>query len=371
MARKCYVGFWPWPRAWTTQEAYDVALTLKKDVASVHLMEPATQAQAEVFRSTIVEYIKPEFELQLCADGLMLYRDNLIEEKILEAAEIDKLSSDRMMGGFDAIMSASGAAYRHYIPALNVLFALVESELHRNGRNLVLYWAQPIGRTDMVRVKNAQSDSEQSSLTNFGAVNEMQIQRFADERSIGARVDGMYYKEVPGAFSDACEIFDKAYRDKQLWSFLVGYANAWTNMQTELHESSLALSWSLIERDLLEQTIDLLRALPEGGVWRLESDGTARTLTAREEERIRTRLDDGESPMAGVMIAILLAHEIPLHDNLGRVKDARNANQHSGTSVDYQLCRDALIICADICNRVFSVDLNRNIGRNPHLGITS
>jgi len=58
-----------------------------------------------------------------------------------------------MMGGIDEIMEASGSAYRQYIPALNILFTLVKSELHSHGRNTQLYWSQPIGRTDMVRVK--------------------------------------------------------------------------------------------------------------------------------------------------------------------------------------------------------------------------
>ncbi len=155
MVRKCYVGFWPWPRAWTTEEAYELARSLKKDGASIHLTESVTEAQAGIFRSVTHEYTTADFEAQLCADGLFLYRDNALENAIIDAAEEDKNHPDPMMGGFDEIMKVSGQAYRHYIPALNIMFMLVESELHSHGRNTTLYWAQPIGRTDMVRVKYA------------------------------------------------------------------------------------------------------------------------------------------------------------------------------------------------------------------------
>ncbi len=159
MPRKCYVGFWPWPRAWTTQDAYDLACSLKKGKASIHLAEAVNEEQASVFRVVTYEFISQDFELQICADGLFLYRDNHIEDSILEAAEKEKSSRDSMAGSIDTSMSASSTAYRHYIPALNILFMLVESELHSNGRNITLYWAQPMGRTDMVRVKNAQSEN--------------------------------------------------------------------------------------------------------------------------------------------------------------------------------------------------------------------
>lgn len=370
MARKCYVGFWPWPRAWTTEEAYNVACSLKKDNASIYLAEPVTEEQAEIFRAVSYEHIASEFELQLCADGLFLYRDNTLEDSIIDAAKIDKQSADPMMGGFDVIMRASSAAYRHYIPALNILFALVESELHSHGRNTTLYWSQPIGRTDMIRVKNAQSDTEISSLTNFGAVNEMQLQRFAGDLSVGARIDGMYYKEVPEAFKDACVLFEKAYNDKRLWSFLEQYANAWSNLQTELYESSLALSWSLIERDLVEQITNLFSRLSTGGVLQLSDQGAVVPLSKKDEKRIRKKLKLGESPMAGQIVSILAAHQVSLHRHLERVKKVRNDHQHKGTPVDPECCRNALTICAEICKRVYFIELNCRLHSNAHLGIT-
>lgn len=370
MARKCYVGFWPWPRAWTTKEAYDLACSLIKDGASIHLAEPVTEEQAKVFREVSYEYIALDFELQICADGLFLYRDNALEDTIIDAAEIDKKHPDPMLGGFDEIMKASGGAYRHYIPALNILFALVESELHSHGRNSTIYWAQPIGRTDMIRFKNAILESEKSSLTNFGAVTEMQLQRFVGNISLGARIDGMFYKEVPAAFKDACEIFEKAYYDQEFWSFLEKYSNAWANLQTELYESSLALSWSIIERDLVGQITNLANNTQAGNLQKLDSHGSVVSLSNNEENRIRNKLAQAESPMAGQIISILTAHQTPLHANLERVKDARNAHQHRGAQVDPERCRDALSICADICKREFNVELNCRLHKNAHLGIT-
>ncbi len=369
MARKCFVGFWPWPRAWTTQEAFSVASSAKKDQWSIHLTEPVSEDQAKVFREVACEYVTAEFELQLCADGLFLYRDNAIEDAIIEAAEKDKASPDPMMGGIDEIMSASGAAYRHYMPALNILFALVESELHCHGRNTYLYWAEPIGRTDMVRVKYAQSPTEQSSLTNFGEVNEMQIQRFGDERSIGARMDGVYYKEVPKAFMDACVTFKQAYGDNRLWSFLAQYSTAWSNLQTELYESSLSILWSLIERDLVDQASQLIAQLPAGSVQQVTSSGI-QTLSNRQESRIRAILAQGDSPMAGQLISILNAHQVSVHQYLDRVKNARNDFQHKGIPVPPDRCRDALSICSDIAQRNYSIELNCRLQANAHLGIT-
>jgi len=77
------------PRAWTTKQAYKVACSLKKDNASIHLAEPVTEEQAEIFRAVSSQHIAPEFALQLCADGLILYRDNSLEDAIIEAAKKD------------------------------------------------------------------------------------------------------------------------------------------------------------------------------------------------------------------------------------------------------------------------------------------
>lgn len=370
MARKCYVGFWPWPRVWTTKEAYDLACSLKKDGDSINLAEPITEEQSKLFREVSFEYIAQDFELQICADGLFLYRDNAVEDAIIAAAEIDKNHPDPMLGGFDKIMKASGAAYRHYIPALNILFSLVESELHSHGRNSTIYWAQPIGRTDMIRVKNEQLDSVKSSLTNFGPVTEMQLQRFVGHISVGARIDGMFYQEVPAAFEDACKIFKKAYYDQEFWSFLEKYSNAWANYQTELYESSLAVSWSIIERDLVGQIMSLVNNTQACKLKKLDKHGSVVGLSNKEETRIRNKLAQGESPMAGQIISILTAHQIPLHADLEQVKNARNAHQHRGAQVDPERCRDALNICSDICKREFNVELNCRLHKNAHLGIT-
>lgn len=353
-----------------SQEAFDVASTLKRDRHSIQLAEPVTEEQAELFRRVVHEYITQDFELQLCADGLFLYRDNAIEDAIIEAAKKDIQLNDPMIAGFDEIMRASSTAYKHYIPALNILFALVESELHSRGRNITLYWAQPIGRTDMVRVKNAQSPNEQSSLTTFGEVTEMQLQRFVGKVSIGARIDGGCYPDVPKAFADACSIFDEAYHNLDLWSFLEQYSNAWSNLQTELYESSLALSWSIIERDLVSQTAGLVNGLPQGNVLRTTQQGASQALSARDERKLRSRLAQGESPMAGTMISILRAHSVPLHPKLQTVKTARNNHQHQGALVHPQSCSDALEICADACSRVHGVGLNCRLQANAHLGIT-
>jgi len=370
MARKCYVGFWPWPRVWTTLEAYQLANSLKRDNSDIHLKDSLSEDQAEVFRHVSYEYITRDIELQICADGLFLYRCNNIEKDIIKASELDVQVSDPMIAGFDAIMKESSKAYQHYIPALNIIFALVESELHSNGRNSQIYWSQPIGRTEMIRVNIAQSESENSSLTNFGPVNEMQLQRFSGNLSIGARLDGHFHQEVVEAFKDACLIFEKAFFDSHLWSFLENYANAWSNFQTQLYESSLAISWSIIERDLVAQTSSLLNQLPAGAIYKLDSNSNIVPLPHREENRIRTKIAQGESPMVGILISILSGHHIPLSDHLQTVKQARNEHQHQGASVTAKHCREALMVCSEICKRKHSIELNCRLHANAHLGIT-
>ncbi len=198
----------------------------------------------------------------------------------------------------------------------------------------------------------------------------MQLQRLAGNASVGARIDGMYYKEIPAAFEDACRIYERAYNDGGLWSFLDTYSNAWSNLQTELHESSLALSWSIIERDLLKQLTRLINQTPAGNVMKLNNQGVTVNMTSGEENSLRNRLSQGESPMAGKMISILTAHQIHLHADLGQVKTARNNHQHSGASVDPERCRDALRICAEACKREYSIEINCRLHANAHLGIT-
>ncbi len=198
----------------------------------------------------------------------------------------------------------------------------------------------------------------------------MQLQRYASGLSIGARIDGMYYKEVPEAFKDACIIFEKAYHDIQLWSFLEQYANSWSNLQTELYESSLALSWSLIERDLFNELSNLFAQVPVGEIQKLNSQGIVVRLNSNNENRLRSKLAQNESPMAGQMISILSAHNVQLNGFLPQVKQARNAHQHSGVSVDPQRCRESLAICSEICKKTYSIDLNPRLLSNAHLGIT-
>ena len=366
--RKGFVGFWPWPRAFATLEAFTLAQGLKKK-NHIHLAEALSISQTNVFSKVVATHTTDDFELELCADGLFLYRDNAIEEGIIEAQRSENESSDHL-SNVNAVFSASGSGYRHYVPALNILFLLIESEMHSNGRNNYLYWVKPIARIDLVRQKYQQEGSAPSSITSFGPIDEMLIQRFSCKDSIGARIDGIYHKDLVGAFNDASTIFEKVYYNSELWKFLLTYSNAWTNLLTELQDSSMTLSWSLIERDLQYQVSQLIPGIAVGSLQMLNHNGTLRALSNSQETTIRNKISAGGSLMAGQMIGILEANGVQLHANLNTVKDARNNQQHQGIPVNYLNCQQSLEICKEICQRRFSIVLNNKLQPNPHLGIS-
>ena len=366
--RKAFVGFWPWPRAFATQEASNLAKGLRK-LNNIYLNEALSDNQAKVFREVAAEYITHDFEIQLCADGLLLYRCNDIEDQIINAQNISARVDD--IGAINARQLASSNGYKHYIAALNILFLLLESELHNNGRNNFLYWIKPITRIDLIRQKYHQEGSPPSSITVFGPQDEMLLQRFKCKRAIGARLDGMYQADLIPAFTDATLLFESAYRNHQLWDFLLVYSNAWTNLLIELEESSLTLSWSLIERDLLYQVSQLISRIAVGSLNKMTSAGNIVSLNSNAENDIRTKIAAGESLMAGTMIGILQAYGITLSANLNSVKSARNAHQHSGATVTFIDCKLALEICNEICSRRFSLNLNNKLIPNPHLGISA
>lgn len=367
--RKCYVGFWPWPRAWTSVEAYQLAENLKEK-GSIHLKRALTEKEAKVFREVRSEYIEPNFEFQLCADGLILYRHNSIENDISTTNNKLSPTTDLASNDFRQAMRASSAGYRHYIPAMNIFFMLLESEMHGHGRNNTLYWIKPITKNNMVRVKNDLVADQNSSLTSFGEVTEMHLQRFVGEVSVGARIDGMFHQDVIDAFNDACQIYSMVFNDSDLWNLMEKLSSSWVSMQTELFESSLALSWSIIERDLVSQLRTLLSSIPSGSLMKLHNN-VPTSMSSIEETGLRNKITAGDSPMAGKMISILNAHSISLHGKLNNVKQIRNNQQHSGASVTFNNCVDALEICIEVAKRVHNLELNFRLQPNAHLGITN
>ena len=77
--RTSYVGFWPWPRVWGTNEAKELATALP---GSTHLETDLNAAQAGLFRSVAARYDGTGFDVQYCAVGLITYRHHGHEEAI-------------------------------------------------------------------------------------------------------------------------------------------------------------------------------------------------------------------------------------------------------------------------------------------------
>ena len=195
--RTSYVGFWPWPRVWGTNEAKELATALP---GSTHLETDLNAAQAGLFRSVAARYDGTGFDVQYCADGLITYRHHGHEEAISQNWEEFRLDPT-------APLSASEVAWAHYVQALNILFAVFESALHTNRNIDGLFWIEPVGRTDVVRIRYDEHGAALSDAA-FGPRTEMGLQRRAGHESVGARIDGIYDPRVIAAFMETKATFE-------------------------------------------------------------------------------------------------------------------------------------------------------------------
>jgi hypothetical protein len=366
MATVNFVGFWPWSRVWATKEAGDLAATLPKSKGGVSLTRELTSDEALVFRQVAVGHDGGEFEAQLCADGLLTYRHKAREEQI--AAEWELAKADITQG-----MPASGRAWPFYVGALNIVFVLLESELHNTAqnRNHTIYWREPVARTDVVRVRY---DDAGVFLGHgfYGPQTEMAIVRFHGPRSVGARVDGTYYPDLVGAFQDAMQIFDAAHADSALWSFLEVYASAWTLHAIEQTDAAVMLAWSLIERDMVQRLAALLPTIPVGNVL-TQWPGSANPPTALNpgaEADLRAKITAGESPMAGRMIGALTGNGQVVDAETMTIKQARDRLAHGGARASFGESKAGLVAANSIAQRAFGIRLSPHLMPNPHLGLT-
>ena len=367
--RDGFIGFYPWPRVWADKDTHAFAESLPRDSYG-RLTRELTEDEQKVFSADVVDIDKTNFRLKLSADGLIIYQNKLIEKDIIEATKrVEGLTPEQRIVTNDMYF-ASLSAYEHYLPALNIFFLIFESELHSNGRNSTIFFMTPIRKKDLLRIKEKRANSKPSSLTNFGPYTEQQRQRFTGAISLNANLSGHYAPSLVPAFKTAALIFEKALNESQLWNFLEQYSQAWTSYQSEMYNSSLSVCWSLIERDLFEQTRDLLNSLQTGQVKELDDQNTPQLMRPRQENRLRAKINNGDSPMAGRMINILQANGVTLHTSLDSVKTARNNFQHSGVNISRTENKDALLICRSICSSNFGIELNCNLHPNSHLGVT-
>ena len=264
-----------------------------------------------------------------------------------------------------APLSASEVAWAHYVQALNILFALFESALHTNRNIDGLFWIEPVGRTDVVRIRYDEHGAALSDAA-FGPRTEMGLQRRAGHESVGARIDGIYDPRVIAAFMETKATFERAHVQPELWRFLDRFCTSWTTFHLGLFDSSVVVSWSLIERYLVSRMASLLSSVPVGGLHR----GGKKAMKTREEKEIRDKVAKGESPMAGMMLSILKAHNEHVFPEILGTKTARDSIAHGGTSKGASFATTGLRACSLIAKEGFGVDLNNRLGANAHLGLT-
>ena len=359
--RTSFVGFWPWPRVWLSATALSLAEGLKRSSSGIHLAEPLLESQASVFRQVVLSFAGTDFEAHLCADGLFAYRSISHEAAIASNWELAK-------DDITVSMSASGEAWTHYVSALNILFMLVESELHRGGRNTYVYWVPVVTRTDIVRVRYDGS-GDALSTTWHGPETEMGMQRYTGQTAVGSRIDGQFHAEVLDAFDAAMATFEQAHCNSALWSYLSAYAEGWATFHNGLKNGALIQLWSLIERRLLEITSDLLATVPVGSLMRTTKTGVS-AMSTKDETRLRGDIAAGKSPMAGIMISVLDAHGMPTWTKLSSVKGARDRLAHGGDGPGIPEVIAALEIGRSICMEKFDVEIAAKLTGNPHFGLT-
>ena len=93
-------------------------------------------------------------------------------------------------------------------------------------------------------------------------------------------------------------------------------------------------------------------------------------MKTREEKEIRDKVAKGESPMAGMMLSILKAHNEHVFPEILGTKTARDSIAHGGTSKGASFATTGLRACSLIAKEGFGVDLNNRLGANAHLGLT-
>ncbi len=359
---KRYLGFWPWPRVWTTESAADLASTVRVG-GGVSLTRALTAAEAITFRQVAVEYAQGGFDAQLCADGLIAYREDALEQAI--SADWERAKVDITAG-----MPASSAAWERYISALGIMFLLVESELHLHGRGNQIYWVEPVGRSSTYRPGYA-SDGSLARNGYYGPITEMGLVREVGAKAIGARIDGTYQPDVVGAFNDAMPMLARAFADPPLWAFLDVHSNAWTTYKLGHFDASVMMAWSLIERDLVRRAQAIATATPVGGLMRHRPhDHGPNPMPANQENALRATLAAGESPMAGRLLGLLRGHGEAINNDLLAAKDARDRLAHGGASATPAEAVAGLRAVAAIAADHFGVQLNPSLHPNAHLGLT-
>ena len=313
-----------------------------------------------MFRFVAASYSGTSFEVQFCSDGLITYRHQAHEQAILENWE--KAENDISME-----LTASSVAWPHYIQALNILFALLESALHTN-RNMQLYWIAPIARIDVVRLRYNAEGLATSTLA-YGPRTEMALQRYSGAESVGARIDGFYHDDVIAAFCETSAVFERAHQDPHLWEFLNRFSTSWTSFHLGMYDSAVVLSWSLIERYLVKKVDALLAMVAEGSVMKQTSTGSSR-MSRKEETDLRAKISQGESPMAGILLSVLHAHGERIFQEILATKLARDNIAHGGTSGGSAPAVSGLQACSLIAKETFNVVLNNQSNGNAHLGLT-
>lgn len=363
-SRVNFVGFWPWPRAWATREAAALAETLPKK-NGVFLARELTPAEAGTFREVAVNHHGKEFEAHLAADGLLAYRHDRYEAAVEEGWE--RVQSAPALG-----FPASTAAWNHYTSALSILFLLLESGMHTEGRNNYLYWVEPVGRTRVVRVRYNPA-GQPLSQTSFGPETEMNLARVDGPTSVDLPVGGRFSPDPVAAFQSAMPVFDRAHAEPRLWAFLDVFASAWTLRALGQFDSALTLAWFLVERDLVQRVGAVLAQLRVGvdTVMTVDgAEGTPRGLSAKEEHELRTKTAQGESPMAGKLLGVLAGHGQAADQDTKMAKTARDRLAHGGSRVTSREAEAALRGCLQIASRVFQVKLAPRLNENPEIGLT-
>jgi len=294
---------------------------------------------------------------------LITYRHAAREQAIFDEWERAKVD-------ITAGMSASSETWDHYIQALNILFLLIESELHQHGRNSQIFWIEPVVRTEVVRVRCDES-GDCIATSHYGPRGEMAHIRSPGAAAVGMLADGNYYQEVLDAFLATEVAFARAHASTDLWAFLDIYSSAWTLFQLGHLDAALMLAWSLIERDLVRQIQDLL-AVTTPGTLKVQRPGTTTSVAmgAKEERKHRDSIAAGKSPMAGVLLGILTGNGVSPSPDLIAAKSARDRLAHAGAAPSTGEARSGLMVGREICQRVFGLALAARLHENPHLGLT-
>ena len=331
-----YIGFYLFPNYWIGE---DLNPLLEKYQTSGN--DEILKEIKQKMRKEVISYKNSNHELILCGDGLILFRDYEIEEKIKDWEE--KFNHD-IMTPFSPVYEA----WAEYIKISNIIYFSIDCASHYRI-NYYVYEFRELNRNDFLRITyrngklHRQTDYSRNSL--------YAVTRLDPSKDTFKHTAYNGLMSQLDIFNDMYNVFfKKIISDDEAIEFISALSKSLSEHNLKNYNISLVLSWFLIEAHISE-------------LWKIFISG------CNSERRKKLTGRDYSVSVQIEMLELNKRIDTDQYKRLDFLRKIRNKIIHDNYKCSKSQSEEALTQAREIAKKKFEIDFPFNISGHSTLGL--